>query len=475
MKRISTNIIVTVLFVIFSFWLLVVKNGYMLSWFDEMSLFEPGADSFRRALHYPGGVLIFAGTYLTQLLYYPALGAGILILIWLVSVGLSRISFRLRGAWYPFCFLVPMCLLASVVRMDEACLTFESQGFVFYTTLGFTFTIGAYTLYAVCGKNDYLRGGVAVALPLLYPVAGFYALLAAGMCIADFAANVLRDRKDIAWAVITAVLIAIVPQLYFLHFNGTTVDREHLYLKGLPELTMNGYDTYLWTPLVMATILLLIFAAVASWVEMERFDSRKSVRVISTGACVVAMICCLNANGKKSENLRATVLMEKAIDKKEWPRVTAIMGNTKESPNYTMCVLDNLARAYCGRERIRIGNMGPAYTDPRHDENFTITAFVNVPVNHNIGRFNQSHRWATEHNVQYGFRVYFIKYVVLNAIMNGDMEFAKKFNRLLMRTMFHKRWAQEMNKYIEDPSLVKTLPGYDYLMTLREEEMERGE
>ncbi|MDE6336442.1 MAG: hypothetical protein K2L34_07715, partial [Muribaculaceae bacterium] len=143
--------------------------------------------------------------------------------------------------------------------------------------------------------------------------------------------------------------------------------------------------------------------------------------------------------------------------------------------NYTMCVLDNLARAYCGRERKSVGNMTTVSSDFRHNEDFTITAFVNVPVNHHMGRFNQSHRWATEQNVQYGNRVYFIKYIVRNAIMNGDMEFAKKFNRLLMRTMFHRHWAETMNKYIENPELIKTLPDYDFLMSLRAEEMMRGE
>ena len=92
-----------------------------------------------------------------------------------------------------------------------------------------------------------------------------------------------------------------------------------------------------------------------------------------------------------------------------------------------------------------------------------------------MGRFNQSHRWATENNVQYGGRVFFIKYIVRNAIMNGDMEFARKFNRILMRTMFHRQWAEEMNRYIDDPSLIPTMPDYGYLMSLRAEEMMRGE
>ncbi|MDE6769704.1 MAG: hypothetical protein K2J78_08295, partial [Muribaculaceae bacterium] len=84
MKRILSQIALPIVFIIFAFWILAIKNGYMLRWLDEMSLFEPGMEGLRQYLLYPGGIFRFAGTFLTQLLYYPALGAGILVLIWLL-------------------------------------------------------------------------------------------------------------------------------------------------------------------------------------------------------------------------------------------------------------------------------------------------------------------------------------------------------------------------------------------------------
>ena len=77
--------------------------------------------------------------------------------------------------------------------------------------------------------------------------------------------------------------------------------------------------------------------------------------------------------------------------------------------------------------------------------------------------------------MQYGLKVYFIKYTVLNALMNGDLTFARKFNRLLKHTMFNRRWAEEMERYIDDPALIPSLPDYDTLVTLRAEEIMRGE
>lgn len=477
MKRILPVIALLAVFIILAFWILAIKNGFMLRWYDEMSLFLPGAASLHAFLHYPGGIFRYAGTYLTQLLFYPALGASVLILIWLLCVWISRSAFRFYGSLFPLSFLLPFCLLASVLQLDEACLSFESQGYVFYNTLGFTFTLAGYWIFRRLDGLIFWQTTLALLLPLLYPIAGFFALLAALMCIIDLAVKGVRSKMAIpAIAAFCSLLLSIVvPRLYYRYFPGTTVDNDFLYLKGLPELTFNDFDIYLWIPFAICTGLLLVFVLLVSFTESGKINSSRTVAWTSIALFVMALPLCLKADSRKSEQFRASVLMTQAIEDHDWRKAVHIISLTKESPNYTMCVLDNLARTYCGIDRRALGNMTTQGTDYRHDEDFTITAFVNVPVNHHMGRFNQSHRWATEHNVQYGSKVYFIKYIVLNALMNGDMEFARKFNRQLKGTMFHRQWAEEIERYIDDPSLISSFPDYDVLLTLRAEEIMRGE
>lgn len=477
MKRNLHNIIISVVFIAFAFWILAVKNGFMLRWYDEMSLFEPGAYSMHQFLLYPGGIFRFAGTFLTQLLFYPALGAGVLILIWLLCAWLTKVSFRLADSTAPLSFLLPLCMLASILQFDEACLSFESQGYVFYNSLGFTFSLAAYCLYAACHRNLYMQAIIVILLPLFYPIAGFFALLPAILCIINLCININKDKKilPISASAISLILVITIPRLYFRFVSGTTVDNDYLYLKGLPELTMESFDWYLWQPFAIATIFLILLCTLSSFPAIRNINDSNIAKWSAIVLFLTGIVLCLKADNRKSEQLRATVLMLDAIEQRDWRKVMHIMSLTKESPNYTMCVLDNLARAYCGQGRSSLANMTTEYKDFRHDEDFTITAFVEVPVNHHIGRFNQSHRWATEHNVQYGSKAYFIKYIIRNAIMNGDMQLARKFNRLLMHTMFHRKWAEDMEKYIANPELIKTMPDFDFLMSLRAEEIMRGE
>lgn len=440
-----------------------------------MSIYEP--DALRSFLLYPGGIFRYAGTFLTQFLFYPWLGAAILIAIWLLCAWISGSAFRMHGACRPLSFLVPLCLLASILHFDEAAISFQSQGYVFYNSLGFTFSIAAYWLFSKLERHDILQTAFAIMLPLLYPLAGFFTLIPAVMCAINLGIKAISQRKILtgAFAAVGIILTFAIPQIYYRYFPGTTVDNDYLYLKGLPELTMNDYDMYLWMPFILASLFLIVFTCIRSCDGFAKVSSSKAATICSWCLFAVAILCCLKEDGRKNEQLRATVLMTQAIADHDWRKVVNIMSLTKESPNYTMCVLDNLARTYVGLERRPTDGMVTSGTDFRHDEDFTITAFVNVPVNHHIGRFNQSHRWATEHNVQYGNKVYFIKYTVLNALMNGDPVFAKRFNRLLERTMFHRRWAEDINRIIDNPSLINTLPDYDHLMYLRAEEIMRGE
>lgn len=163
----------TIAFIFFSFWILAVKNGFMLRWYDEMSLFEPNRLFFNRLLDYPGGLLRYVGTFLTQFMYYPFLGSAIIISLWLLIAWLVKIDFGFKGKAFPLALLLPLTLLVSLVQLDEAWLTLKSEGYVFFPTLGYLFTLASYLAFSKSLKIPALSFVITVLIILCYAIAGF--------------------------------------------------------------------------------------------------------------------------------------------------------------------------------------------------------------------------------------------------------------------------------------------------------------
>ncbi|MBP5679983.1 MAG: hypothetical protein J6X31_02950 [Bacteroidales bacterium] len=107
MKKIIP-IVLGVAFAILAWVRLVVQNSDLLYEAQDQGFWQPGSLYFQQVLQQPGSWLSWAGQYLTQFFFYPAWGASILILLWLVIYALSLYAWRLP--WY-------LCWVALVIPM----------------------------------------------------------------------------------------------------------------------------------------------------------------------------------------------------------------------------------------------------------------------------------------------------------------------------------------------------------------------
>lgn len=464
-KIFSLNAVVTAIFALVAYWLLAMKNGFMLRWYDEMSLFEPTRIFFSQFINYPGGLLRWAGTWLTQLMYHPWLGTMVLVALWLLLSWITSKAFRLSKAAAPLALLVPATLLVSVAQLDEAWLTLKTPGYIYSNTLGYIFTVSIIWLYRhACGRLSYSIPVVVLAT-LCYPFAGFYALLGTGLCVVWDIIQAISEKKHIhlVTAAVGVLMIAVIPPLYYTYWHGTTVDNDYLYLKGLPELMIDALDIYLWIPFIIATVVLLLMDILSG---MGWIAESKWVKWVSIAGVCCGLIWGITAS-KKSEQLRATVLMVKRLENNDWMGMSLIMSRIKEPPNYTMRLLHNVALANQGYEGEDLSGLSPAAGDGRHSEKFTISAFVQVPVYYQIGRHNESYRWAMEHTVQYGKRVFFLKYMVKTSLLRGETQLARRYNDILKSTMFHRKWAEDMETYINNPELIKENAEFQRIMNAK--------
>lgn len=462
------KVLTAIAFILFCYLMLPVRNSYMLRWYDEMSFFEPTRFFFSQMLCFPGGLLRYFGAWLTQLMYYPLLGGGVLTLLWLLTAWLTQKAFRLSRFAFPLAFIVPMAMLVSVVQIDDAWISMKSVGYIYSNTLGYLFVVAVLCLYRLVERRATLALLVLLTTAACYFIAGFYAIFAAFIGIIFMVTDSLRAKRyaGLAFAGTVLVAILILPNLYYSYFQPTTVDNDYLYLKGLPDFLMESFDVYLWVPFIVANAFLLALALVSA---IGSFPSVRWMMWVSVALLMGCGFWCIRAD-KKNEQLRATALMLNRMDNNDWEGMALIMSRLKEPPSYTMRVLNNFAIMNLGGQGENLGDHKPRNVDPRHAEGFSVTAYVNIPINYYSGNFNVSYRWAMEHSVQYGKRVFFLKYMIKSALLNGEIKLAKRYNDLLMGTLFHRKWAEKMNRYIEDPSLIDSNVEFKSILELAKPE-----
>lgn len=439
-------------FSIFAFFMMAIRNGYMMRWYDEMSLFEPTKFFFREFINYPGGILRYAGAWLTQFMYYPALGSIVLIALWLLMAWITCRAFHFTKFGVPFSLIIPLAMLVSIMQLDEAWLTLKTPGYIYSNTLGYLFSIAMIWLFRMSEKRRILSLFVPALITLTYSMAGFYSLLASAVCLVILLIEAFmeKDYRMYLAIALTLAIIILTPKLYYIYWHGNTVDNDYLLLKGLPELLFESFDIYLWLPFVVASNWLIVMGIIGN---IHTTEVSRLTPWFSVGLMCLSILWVVRAD-HKSEQLRATVLMMRFIEQHNWEGISDMMGKLKEEPNHTMLMINNLANASQGYKTEKLPKFSPKPADGRHNESFTMSVFVNVPVDYYVGQNNLSYRWAMEHTVQYGKRVFFLKYMVKNALVNGETAVAKRYNDILKRTMFHRNWANEMDKYIENPSLI---------------------
>lgn len=451
-KFLNIYTVTTLLFILFSYFMLSMRNGSMLRWYEEMSLFESTRFFFRQCLYFPGGIMRYVGSWLTQLLYYPILGSVVLIILWLLTAWLTQKVFRISRAAFPLIFIVPMAMLASIVQIDDAWISIKSVGYIYSNTISYLFVMMALSIYRIAERRQVLAFIVLLITAGCYFFAGFYALFAVLIGIIFMAADSIRDKRyaGLAFSAAAMAAILILPNLYYLYFQPTTVDNDFLMLKGLPDFLIESFELYLWFPFIVATTFLLILALLCA---ARGMPTARWMMWISAGLLCICAVWVIKAD-KKNEQLRATVVMLRHLENNDWSGMTWVMSRIKEPPSYTMRVLYNFALVNLGEKALDIKDAKPRNIDPRHAEGFSKTAYIDIPINYYNGDFNISYRWGMEHSVQYGKRVFFLKYMIKSALLNGDIKLAKRHNDILLGTLFHRKWAEEINRYIEDPSLI---------------------
>lgn len=445
------------LFAGFAF-IFLMKYAYVWKWVEGLSLFVPDVAFFGPFTKIPGGMLAYAGSFLTQFLYYPAAGCLLFVALLYAVQQLTAHALGISGRFYPCSFIPSLLLLAAVVNMGYTWATLKAPGHFFVPVLGCCFFLLAFEGYRRIG-NPYARTMMTFLLLAAYPFFGFYALFGAGLC---WVREVLEGTGKMRFLLLPIGVAAIwlVPKLYYYGVDGTEQEISRLYIAGLPPFFIRRAELMLWMPFLLLFGCYALFALLP---EVFGKGERKTAVWERRGACIAFGLALLFtvSQAYENENFKAGIRSNLAIEAGEWEKAAGAVAEAGPHPTRDVAVNRQLAGLYLGKPQpaAEMPPLPAAYKDARPGI-LTFMQLSGLQMNYYGGQANICYRWAMELSVEFGWQVSRLKLLVKCALLNGERELARKYNNRLKKTLFHKTWAEKYQQYIDHPERMKQDPEF---------------
>ena len=423
--------------------LLGVVEGDFLYTAQEQSLFLHTPLFFRQQMVAAGGLLTWAGCYLTQFFYYPMLGAGLLGLLWLLLMWLLVRTFRLKDSWPT---LVPIaCLLLTVVTLGYWVYYLKLRGALFDATLGTLVAVSLVWLYRSL-RRPWLRTlFVPVAACVGYPLFGFYGLWAT--LLMGLTAWSTKGSNRIADTALALLAVVAVPLIgYYTIYHETNL--VNIYWTALPIFAMHGHSYFAYHLPYIALVLTVTLLPLTS--HLSPLTAHLSLLTLTAIAVTLFWY--------KDDNFHRELAMRRSIDNVQWEQVLRTAGGAKGEPTRAMCMMQNLALFRTGQHGDQMFQYPQGAKRPNAPFTTRMVHTVGKMLYLQYGIPNYCYRWCMEDGVEYGWTVEKLKLMTLCSLLNGESVAAQRFINLLKKTDFQTSWARHYEEYPYRPQLVTADP-----------------
>ena len=246
-------IIVTMAVAVLGYYYLIVRNSDMLYMAQSKSFFCYDQSFYTVCMQRPGGFITWVSSYLTQFFYYPKLGSAIMAAIWVASIWLSKIAFKVKMAWMAVLAIPAVCLLVSTIDTGYWLYYMKQTGYWFYGTVGYFFTL-VMILFHSCFKTKTIRIITTLLIAVTYPCFGWYTLLALLYITILSLSNLKKEDTMVGKIILPSlpiVLIGITPYICYNFYS--TIRFEDMWIVGFPLFENN--DMVSFTPSIPFVVL----------------------------------------------------------------------------------------------------------------------------------------------------------------------------------------------------------------------------
>lgn len=442
---------------VFLFWR--ICKPFALAYQEQFQLFLFDRQYFLERIFVPGGFATYLSEFLVQFYNSVALGAVIVALVHVcLQVLVWQLVRRVAGrdahgidVWYPVSF-VPSLMLWFLLGDESVLLAFPFSLLMVLLLM----------LFEPRGKHARLAFAI-FGIPIAYWLAGPVVMLLSFY----IAVNALRDIESktkgclVGLAVILYAAFCILASSLVVPYPVSRLACGIYYYRFvdmLPYLIVG----------IPVVILLIVFCAA----RLPRIRDKKKKQICIVSEIVVMLvvggiIVPMGFNAKTYELIEYDYL----VRYQRWEDVIAKA--EKQQPDLPMSVCaTNLALGMKGLLGDRMFDFYQNGTEgllPDFERNFTSTMLTGE-VYYRLGLVNTAQRFAFESMEaipNYNKSGRMIKRLAETNIINGQYKVAEKYLRMLDKTIFYRRWAQDRMKLLGNDKLVDNHPIYGMMRKLR--------
>ena len=465
LKLFSPAIVVMALVVI-AICLLIYEREFLWK-VQEMNLFLDTPLFLKQQMVTSGWLLTWLGCWFTEFFYVPWLGVTLLTLWWAAVVLVAWRAFCIPVQWMAV-LLVPLAAIV-IMNVDVGYWVYylKLRGHFFAAAIGTTMAVGAVWLYRVLLSHlspltTHLF--IVVSTGVLYPLIGFYGLLATllmGVLLwrIPLTSHSSPLTSKIIGSVIAMLSIVAWPLFYY-NYVFCQTGLPHIWWTGLPLYTTNVDLPNYYIPYYVLVVSLLILALMYGKWTYDVKGKKSSFKHLTSyillhAVLVVAAVFCVQRFWYKDHNFHKELRMQQCLEQQDWEGVLAQEIGDDEEPTRAIIMMRNLALFRLGRqgdEMYRYLDGSKPCDTPVPIRMMQVAGFS---MYYNYGLANFCHRWCLEQGVEFGFRAEYLKYLMRCALVNGEWQEARKYASLLKHTRYHKAWAEKYERFIGHPDQLK--------------------
>ena len=471
LKLFSPAIVVMALVVI-AICLLIYEREFLWK-VQEMNLFLDTPLFLKQQMVTSGWLLTWLGCWFTEFFYVPWLGVALLTLWWAVLLLVVWRAFRIPVKWMAV-LLIPLAAIV-IMNVDIGYWVYylKLRGHFFVAAIGTTIAVSAVWLFRRLATYHFsLFVFPLVCTGVLYPLIGFYGLIAALLMAALVwrippTSHLSHLTPKIISSVISCLSIVFWPLFYY-NYVFCQTGLQNIWWTGLPLFIVDRELPNYYIPYyVLVASLLFLALMYGRWEKCKKEDVRgkKSAikhqpsAIILWGMAHVALVGIAGYSvyrfWYKDHNFHKEFRMQQCMESLDWEGVLAQEIGDEEEPTRAIIMMRNLALFRLGRQGDEMYHYLDGSKPCPSPVPIRMMQVAGYSMYYNYGFANFCHRWCLEQGVEFGFRAEYLKYLMRCALVNGDAQEAQKYASLLKHTRYHKAWAEKYEHFIGHPDQLK--------------------